>query len=247
MQKDFEKLYHDLEAKHWWFKSRREVVVQMAKPRTEERILDIGCASGHLLADLVVQGMDKQQLFGIDVSPEAIEACHARGFEQTCIMDGANIDLPKGSFDLLIASDCLEHIRDDRQALANWFSLLKPGGRIVIFVPAFMALWSEHDEVNFHFRRYTCTALRKKVAQAGFSPVRSGYWNFLLFFPIAALRVAKRFFSPSGKKNHPTADLSMPPAPVNLVLNALLQIENLVLKFTNLPVGVSTFCMAIRK
>ncbi|MCB0662062.1 MAG: class I SAM-dependent methyltransferase [Saprospiraceae bacterium] len=242
MEKQFEQLYHDLERQHWWFNSRRKQVLEMAKPVKGEKILDVGCASGLLLEDLVDAGMDKNDLHGIDVSEEAIEKCHTKGFANTHVMDGAAITLEKGSFDLLIASDCLEHIENDEKALSNWFSLLKPGGRIVVFVPAFMSLWSAHDVVNYHFRRYTKPELASKAKKAGFKIVRKGYWNFFLFLPILMVRSLKNLFGEKEIDPEKVAsDLQPTPAPINQILKAILRIEAALLKMIEFPFGVSTY------
>ena len=84
-------------------------------------------------------------MYGIDVSEESIQKCQAKGFTNTWVMDGTQIALEKGSFDILVASDCLEHIEQDTKALDNWLSLLKPNGQLIVFVPAFMFLWSGHE------------------------------------------------------------------------------------------------------
>jgi SAM-dependent methyltransferase len=242
MEKQFEALYHELERHHWWFNCRRKQVLEMARPVKGEKILDVGCASGLLLEDLVAAGMEKSNLYGIDVSEEAIEKCHAKGFQHTYVMDGAAISLEKESFDLLIASDCLEHIEQDEKALQNWYSLLKPGGRILVFVPAFMSLWSAHDVVNYHFRRYTREELVQKATKTGFQIQRKGYWNFFLFLPIYLVRSLKNL---TGNKDVDpetvSSDLQPTPAPVNQILKWVLRTEAFLLRFLDFPVGVSTF------
>ncbi|MEZ5058952.1 MAG: class I SAM-dependent methyltransferase [Saprospiraceae bacterium] len=248
MEKQFELLYHDLERNHWWFNSRRKQVIAMAEPRKGEKILDVGCASGLLLEDLTSFGMSEEQLNGIDVSEEAIQKCHQKGFKNTWVMDGADIKLPTNSFDLLIASDCLEHIENDVKALNNWYSLLKKGGRIVVFVPAFMSLWSPHDEVNYHYRRYTNKELVEKAKKAGFKIQRKGYWNFFLFLPIWMVRKIKNLAG--GEKLSPEemdSDLKPAPAPVNAILKLILGIEKYLLKVMDLPVGVSTYFVATKE
>lgn len=248
MEKQFEALYHELERHHWWFNSRRKQVLEMAGPLKGEKILDVGCASGLLLEDLVAVGMEKSDLYGIDVSEEAIEKCHAKGFQHTYVMDGAAISLEKGSFDLIIASDCLEHIEQDEKALENWFSLLKPGGRIIVFVPAFMSLWSAHDVVNYHFRRYTRQELTTKARKAGFEIHKKGYWNFFLFVPIYLVRSLKNLFGEkSVDPEKMSSDLQPTPAPINQVLKWLLRLEAFLLRFVSFPVGVSTYFLGIKK
>ena len=164
MEKDFEKKYHDVETDHWWFKSRRKYLLDLLKdiPKNS-KILDIGCSSGIFLKDLEKLGFNPENLFGIDISEKAIANCKANGIKNSFVMDAQNIKLSE-TFDIIIASDCLEHLQDDKKALKNWKNILKIGGQMYVFVPAFMSLWSYHDEVNMHYRRYTGAELKSKLA-----------------------------------------------------------------------------------
>lgn len=243
MDKAYEQQYHELERHEWWFKMRREMVQQLMQKGTHQKVLDIGCASGLLLENLESKGFDRSNLYGIDVSEVSIKKCQAKGFTNTWVMDGTKIELEKGSFDVLVASDCLEHIEQDTTALDNWLSLLKPNGQLIVFVPAFMFLWSGHDVVNHHFRRYTKSELVQKMEAANFKIVRAGYWNVLLFFPITAIRLIKKLVS--SKEDTPTSDLAQTPTLVNSILSTLLKVENWwIAKGVNFPFGVSTFCIA---
>ncbi len=239
MEKEFESLYHDLESWHWWFKSRREKVVSMIPSKTKGKILDVGCASGYLLRDLENKGFGKKQIVGVDISEKAVAKAKELGYNAH-IMNGADISFEKESFEVLIASDCLEHIENDKKALENWLSLLKPGGMAVIFVPAFMFLWSGHDVINHHFRRYALRELKYKAKQAGFTVKKSGFWNFALFFPIALVRTLKKSQNDKG-------DLGEPGKVINGILLLLLRIENALMKVLRWPVGVSTFVVLEKK
>lgn len=233
MDKEFEAKYHEYELKHWWFITRREVVRKIVRKNYWGRkILDIGCASGHLIKELIEDGVKKEHLTGIDISEEAIKACHDQGYHQTHVMDGGAPTFEPESFDLIVSSDCLEHIEDDKQALENWHKILKVKGRAIIFVPAFQSLWTKHDEVNHHFRRYTRKELKGKCRDAGFKVVRSGYWNTILFPLVAPVR----FFVKGGSD-----DLNLPNPAVNAVFKLILRIENLFHRFFSLFLGVSTF------
>lgn len=242
MREDFEKQYHDVESKHWWFKSRRNYILDLLKgqPRNS-KVLDIGCSSGILLNELKETGFDLSNLYGIDISPAAIENCKANGVSNAFLMDAQDITLSE-KFDVIIASDCLEHLENDKKALNNWYELLNEGGLLLVFVPAFMSLWSNHDEVNMHQRRYTLGELESKLGALNVRILKSSYWNFFLFLPVFVYRWLAKFL-PSGQKSE-TGDLTEPPAVVNSALTALLNSENKMLKFINFPVGVSAFCIA---
>ncbi|MFC7666772.1 class I SAM-dependent methyltransferase [Hymenobacter humi] len=106
-------------------------------------------------------------LTGIDVSAPAIELAVARGVPNVSVMDGAALEFATARFDVVIASDVLEHIEDEAKALSEWNRVLKPGGQLLVFVPAHAYLWSEHDVVNHHFRRYSRQGLVAALARAG--------------------------------------------------------------------------------
>ena len=242
MKKEFEVVYHNFEKNHFWFKSRRRYILQILKEVPKNvKILDIGCSSGILLDELADIGFKKENLYGVDISSEAIDNCKEKGLQNCFVMNAENITLNK-KMDIVIASDCLEHLQDDEKALNNWYHLLKPNGMMLIFVPAFMSLWSEHDEVNMHFRRYTKDELTRKIIQAGFTINKSSYWNFLLFIPIFTMRFLNRF-----KKSRPSQNKGdLEKTRFNELLFTLINFENKLLKYFNFPFGVSAFCIVTK-
>lgn len=163
MEENFEKKYHDVETNHWWFKSRRKYLIDLLKNSPKDsKILDVGCSSGVFLKDLEKIGFNPDHLFGIDISEKAILNSKKNGLKNTFVMDAQNITLTE-KFDIIVASDCLEHLENDSKALNNWNNLLNKNGQLYVFVPAFMRLWSYHDEVNMHFRRYKKNELKSKT------------------------------------------------------------------------------------
>lgn len=245
MRPEFENRYHQVEARHWWFLGRRDLLSALvrdsgATPRT--RILDVGCAGGATLHRL--RGDGYQQVVGIDISSEAIARCRRGGLEDVHAMDAQNPDFPDGSFDLILASDILEHVPDENAAAQAWFRLLRPSGVLIALVPAFMALWSPHDEANQHRKRYRLAELRGCLEAAGFETRRASYWNFLLYLPAAALRLAQRALPERARAQ---AKLDLPPAPVNGLLAAVLRAENrLLLAGLAWPWGLSALVIAQR-
>jgi len=241
MKKEFEKLYHNLEKEHFWFKARRSYILQIASKLPKDiSILDIGCSSGVLLNELKNSGFHEKNLYGVDISQSAIKNCIESGVKNAFVMDGQEVVLNK-KIDVIIASDCLEHIREDAKALENWYGLLKDNGLLVVFVPAFKMLWSEHDEVNMHFRRYTRRELREKLLKAGFSVARASYWNFFLFLPVLLVRMSSRIFNKKRKREN-TGDLQSV-GRANGMLYTMLLAENVILNYLNFPFGVSVFCL----
>jgi SAM-dependent methyltransferase len=244
VRREFEAKYHALEDGHWWFKGRRDYFLRLAARQGLARdaaILDVGCSSGPLLEALARQGFTN--LHGIDASEAAIRACARRGLGNVHVMDAARPALPAASFDLLVASDVLEHVADDSAALSHWRALLKPGGLLAVFVPAFTFLWSGHDAANKHFRRYTRAQLIRSLVDAGLEPQFASYWNCALFAPAAAVRLLARLWPGSAVKDQ----LSRLPGPVNALLYALLRGENAaLLARLSLPFGVSVMALARR-
>lgn len=243
MQEDFEKLYHDIEKKHFWFASRRSYIIGLLKTFPKNcKILDIGCSSGILLNEISALGFDKENLFGIDISEKAIINCKANGIKNSYVMDAQNIQL-NTTFDIIIASDCLEHLENDNQALKNWHQLLSGNGTLMVFVPAFMSLWSNHDVVNMHYRRYTKDNLEEKLLGNGFLISKSSYWNFSLFIPVFIIRLLSRLsFLNSSTTSH-SGNLDKPSI-FNILLLKIINLENRILKHINFPFGISTFCIA---
>jgi SAM-dependent methyltransferase len=240
MNKDFEQTYHEIEESYWWFVTRRSLVrelVRRAAPDRKSAILEIGCSGGPLLQMLQSDGYD--HLTGIDISPEAIQLCRRRKLENVRVMDALQPDFAPASFDVIVASDVLEHLADAPGALEAWHALLRPGGTLIVFVPAFMMLWSGHDEVNQHFYRYRAAELATLAQSCGYEVRRKGYWDFLLFLPITIIRLASRFFGRVTNKA-PSGDLKPLPRPVNALLISLLRLENwLLLAGANYPWGLS--------
>lgn len=239
MEINYEKKYHQVETENWWFVSRRKYLLDLLKNAPKDsKILDIGCSSGIFLKDLEKLGHKTEHLFGVDISEKAIENCKKNGIQNAFVMDGQNITIPE-KFDIIVASDCLEHLQDDSKAIKNWKNLLKTGGEMYVFVPAFQSLWSYHDVVNMHFRRYTKQELKDKLTAEKLEVLKSSYWNFSLFLPVYIYRKATVFFN----KNQPQEGQIVENKLANFFLFRLILIENKLLKYINFPFGISTFCI----
>lgn len=240
MKKEFERIYHDLEGDNFWFKARRSCICDILRnfPK-DSTVLDIGCSSGVLLKELKTQGFDERKLYGIDISEKAIASCRENGFQNTWVMDAQKIQLDQ-KFDVIIASDCLEHLSDDSKALCQWNRLLIRNGVLIVFVPAFNILWGEHDVENMHFRRYSKKELNEKVTASDLTIMKSSYWNCSLFLPILFVRLLSRF---KISRRTPAGDLRRLGC-LNEILFQMLKMENKLLKYCCLPFGVSVYCIA---
>lgn len=237
--------YHELEENTWWFVSRRNIILKLIKKlnlKKDAKILDIGCSGGPLIKLLSQNGFI--EVYGIDISSEAIGLCKERGIENVAVMDGTKTQFNDNEFDLIISSDTLEHIENDIDALSEWRRILKPNGSLIIFVPVFNFLWSSHDEIFQHFRRYSKPAFLEKLKNSGFKIIRNSYWNFCLFFPTSLMRILQRLHF--LKKSKGSLLYKLNPW-LDRCLVILLSIENNFLDFFNFPVGASIFAVCKTK
>ncbi len=225
----------ELEDDHWWFAGRRKVMwslLRRAGVGDAVRVLDAGCGSGRNLLEFGSLGSAE----GIDTSSEAVEFCRLRGIAAVRQARVEQLPLADGSFDLILATDVLEHIRDDVAALRELHRVAAQRGHLLATVPAYQWLWSQHDHDYHHFRRYTLPHLRERVLASGWRPVVSSYFNTLLFPPIAALRVCARRRPTENRR----PDLRLTPTWVNRVMEQPLRLEAaLIERGVRLPVGVS--------
>lgn len=208
-----------VEQRHWWFQARREIVLAVADqvlPRGA-RVLDVGCGTGYVLERL----RERYEAFGVDVSPLALDLCRARGLDRVAPGGAHDLSAVAGCrFDGVFLLDVLEHLDDDANALRRLREVLAPGGVVIVTVPAFMFLWSPHDEVNQHRRRYTRAGLVRVLAGAGLEIERATYFNATLFPVAAVVRVAGRVLGARG-----SGGLRVPPAPVNAALRRVFVSE----------------------
>ncbi len=239
MDKDFEVQYHSSEEKNWWFVSRREAIINLLTGCDKSlKILDIGCAGGALALELTKSGYTN--VFGLDYSEAAVRVCLERGIKNITQMDGHNPAFEDESFDILISSDSLEHLEFDQQALENWNRILKPNGKLYLFVPAFNFLWSAHDDINFHYRRYSKKMLLNRLESSGFKILRAGFWNFAAFFPTVFVRLIQKL---TQKKQQHSDQLAMNKY-INVILTKWMSAENIIFKYFSFPIGVSAMAIA---
>lgn len=234
--------HYDVQKKHWWFVAKQQIVMSMIesffKKDSFYNILDAGCGCGLMLTELQKIGT----VSGMDFSEDAIQFSkkHFNGLVKKGELPG-NLPYRQESFDLIVALDVVEHIEDDIGALKSLNTLLVKNGCGLFTVPAYMFLWSEHDDINQHKRRYTKTEFRKKIEEAGFVIEKISYYNAFLFPLIFLLRTISRFF-----KTGTSGDLDLPGRFVNYLLLKIFSFERFFLKYMNFPFGVSVIAM-VRK
>ncbi len=226
----------DLDEHHWWYRGRRVIVrseIDRLGLSAGARVLDAGCGSGRTLEDLAEYGT----VSGIELDPQAAEFAASRGCGEVKVGRLEELPWDDGSFDLITCLDVLEHIPDDRGALTELRRVCRFGGRMLLTVPAYQALWSLHDAANHHYRRYSRRGLRLVALEAGWQLVRLTSFNSILLPVAAAVRLAQRHRRPDSTYN---PELNLGPAWLNSVLERPLRLEARWLdRGGTLPAGLS--------
>lgn len=228
-----------VDAHHWWFVARRRIISRFLKERAAGdgplRILEIGCGTGSNLTML--------QAFGHVEAIEPDEGARRVALDRfdVAIADGMlpdGLPVDDGAYDLIVMLDVLEHIEDDAAALVQVKRKLKPGGRLLLTVPAIPWLWSSHDEAHHHFRRYTASGLVGALTKARYKVVHHSHFNTLLFPLICAARFVGWI---SGRKG---GDDAMPGAVINALLGSIFAVERRWVSRFSVKVGVSMLAYA---
>jgi SAM-dependent methyltransferase len=232
---------YKLESFYWWFVARRKLLESLMSEVTSEltnpAILDVGCGTGINFTVLSRFG----DTFSSDAAGEALSFCKSRGLSRLVQSDGESLPFGSSSFDVITALDVLEHLDNDLHAMGELFRVTKENGVLVITVPAYGFLWSEHDEALHHRRRYAASELRNKLTNAGFEVERITYYITLLFFPILFLRFVQSILK---KSIEPKTSHVILPGWLNSVLIWILGFERRLLRWMNFPFGVSVVCLA---
>ena len=239
MEREYELQTHRAEDRHWWYRGRRRVLERVIEDLRLPagghpiRILDAGCGSGRNMIELARHGT----VTGIELSETSVRLARERGVGE--LIEGSVLEMPfpTDSFELATSLDVIEHLQDDLAALRELRRVVAPGGALLVTVPAYQWLWSGHDEINHHHRRYTRRSLLHVAEQAGWKPVRTTYFNSLLLPVAIALRVLDRF---SSKTTESSLDLWVPPAPLNWLLQRPLELEAALIGGSGrIPAGLS--------
>ena len=234
---------HALELRHWWFRGRRRLLINLlrgvagagSKPL---RILDFGCGTGGNTSAYGSFG----DIVGIEPDSAAVRLAQQRGGARYCRTSGTDLPFRDGSFDVVVASDVLEHIERDGEAVAEIARVLRPGGSAILSVPAHGWLFSQHDTALQHFRRYSKRAVRELLERNRLLVHRLSYWNTALFPVICIQRlIGKR------RTGQQRSDAVLPPWLLNEALATLLAVESALASRIKLPWGVSLVAVAERR
>jgi SAM-dependent methyltransferase len=246
MQESYSTIYADLWRRHWWWRVRHELVMHTVEqllhgddmPPAGRTIFDIGCAGGVSFDDLSQYG----EVYGLEPDPTLVDACPQ--WRERIELTGFGPDYsPARQYDLVLMLDVLEHIEDDTVALGSLWHLLKPGGRAILTVPALRTLWSVHDVINHHYRRYDKTGLQRLLEASGFA-VRNLQYFFT--WPLGLMYLRKLLL---GTRQRPgkSYTVTVPSAPVNSLFAGLSRIEQRLMQLgVHWPLGSSLLAVVER-
>ena len=223
---------------HWWYVARRRILAALIAREAElpkdARILEIGCGTGHNFEMLGRFG--RVDALEVDEAARALAGRRLGRAVGDAPLPGLP-GVPDHEYDLIALLDVLEHVDDRADSLRSIAAKLKPGGRILVTVPAFQWMWSAHDLAHHHKLRYSKKGLRRDAEAAGLRVRKLGYFNSLLF-PIAA---AVRLLGKAAGRT--SSDDKVPPRPLNVLFETIFGLERHVIGRVPLPAGVSLFAL----
>ncbi len=239
MEAAYAQRYRALWDGHWWWRAREALllaeIARLARATPVRRLLDVGCGDGLFFDALARFG----EVDGLE--PDASLLHDPRWRDRIEVGRLGERSLAARAYDMVLMLDVLEHIEDDRSALESAFALTRPGGVLLVTVPALPALWSRHDEANAHFRRYRQDGLRGVLERAGFQ-VESV--RFFFAWTVAPM-LLRRWLAPAGKGST-DYDVAIPPGPINGLLAAFSRAEHALGRVVPWPIGSSLLAVARR-
>ena len=242
MEEKFYEEYAQIEATHWWFEGRRAIfdtILRSLELPPDALLLDLGCGTGANLNFLSSYG----RAVGLDWGAAAARYASARTSVPVFRGDVKTLPFKTNSIDLITAFDLIEHIDDDVQCARELARVCRPGGFVMVTVPAFAWMWGRQDTINHHKRRYRGPDLAHLFTDQGMEIRKFTYLNTLLFPVVAAVRLFRRVVP--ERNGELVSDFSMTkPGRVNTLLAKLFGVEAHLIRRWNLPVGVSLLCVA---
>jgi len=228
------------DTRSWWVRGRRALVASVLREHVQgaagKVVADLGCGAGGLCDTLRLYG----RVVGIDRSPLSIEICRRKEYSALVMGQVEHLPLAEASVDLVVMADVLEHVQDDQQAIGECARVIRPGGILVLTVPAIPRLYGDHDQALGHFRRYSAGGLRHLLHSNGFKVVRITHFNGVFLPVITAVRLLRRIL----RDPTPRADPLVLPGILNGMAYVGLMMEKLVLALADIPLGISLLCIA---
>jgi SAM-dependent methyltransferase len=230
---------YDVEERHWWFKGKRRVyssvLEKIFKSRRDLNILDFGCGTGRNILTLGKYG----RVTGVDISQDSYNLCAKRGIDIKLLdIFKKDAEALKGKYDLITCFDVLEHLEDDGKTIRRLGEFLASGGYILATVPAHQFLWSDHDAILHHKRRYNKKNLRDAFEKNKFEVILISYYNSFIF-PMAILRRILNL----KKTSTAMTDIAI----LNRAILPFYDLESRLVPTGMLPFGVSLICLAGKK
>ncbi len=238
------------EDKHWWFATRTRAILAyldmyVGANDGSRRVLDVGCGAGNMAHHLRHYGT----YVGVDINSRPLRVARERNLT---VAQGSADTLPyaDASFDIVALLDTVEHVPNETGVFAEAYRVLKPGGKLLVTVPAFMFLWSKNDVLNQHQRRYTRPELVTKLEKHGFRVLRSSYNNFFIFPLAAAVILARRgrfepdLASPHFDEEAYQVEMEPTPEPLNTLLHGVGHLEAAILRRVAFPWGTGIIAIA---
>ncbi len=242
MDEAYERRTHEIEDDHWWYSGRRRVIDEVLRGLAlgdAIEILDAGCGSGRNMVELARFGT----VTGLELADASVAKARSRQVGEVVQGNLEQMPFDDGSFDLAVSFDVIEHLDNDRAALRELRRVVRPGGPLVVTVPAYQSLWSEHDVVNHHRRRYTRTTLEIAARSAGWQTDATTHFNGLLLPAAVAHRALLRLRARGGHApdaETAVSDLERTPAVLNRLLELPLRLESrLIAAGRRIPAGLS--------
>lgn len=231
--------FYEVEEKHWWFVARRKIVEHLVRELLRippgAAVLDVGCGTGAILQSLAAT----YNVYGTDTSALAAEFSKKRGLKNVFQCTLENFPLRDHRFRLITMLDVIEHIEDEHEVLRQASGMLSPGGVILITVPAYQWLWSRHDDLNHHKRRYTKNQLLHTLQSSGLHVTYLSYFNTLLF-PLAVVQRIWSKLVPSSVDE----GMNIPSPIMNNTLERIFRSERKFLGAVSVPFGLSLLAIA---
>lgn len=239
MQEQLYSIFDATTENHWWFVGRRKIVLNLVRKITagdpRPRILDIGCGAGATLKRLEELG----EATGVDISGQAVSYSRQRGCRRICRVEEEQLPFGDDTVDLVVSLDVIEHLDNDYLHLREYRRVLRPGGSLLLTVPALAWLWSNHDRANRHRRRYSRPGLKRLLEDEGWTIDRLSYYCAFMFPLIMPIKLISRLVSRTISDYDPAWNFKLPGLGLNYLFSRIFAWEASWLPRRNFPIGSS--------